>query len=207
MLEIKNVVKCFKKNVVLDHVNLQFEKGKIYGICGENGCGKTVLLKIICGLMNANEGEILYEGKNIAEVKPSFGILFNGDGFFTDLNAFENLNLLASIRHKISQETIRKMIENVGLDPFDKRPVRKYSLGMLQRLSIAQALMEDDEIILLDEPTNALDESGVQRIHKLIKLEQEKNKIILLTSHNRFDIDSLCNNTYRIKDGKVLKNE
>lgn len=207
ILEIKGLVKDFKNHRVLDHIDLKMESGKIYGLCGENGCGKTVLLKTICGFMKPSQGEILYDGQSMVEADPMFGIIFNGDGFFMDMSGFDNLQLLASIRNLIDNHRIREMIEKVGLDPNDKRSVRKYSLGMKQRLSIAQAFMEDNAILLLDEPMNALDEDGVKQIHQLIRDERDKGKLIILTSHNRYDIDSLCDVTFKIRDGKVTMHE
>lgn len=207
VIKVENLIKEFKDHCVLNNINLTFESGKIYGICGENGCGKTVLLKIICSLMSKTSGKVLFNDKDIDEQSNLFGIMFNGDGFFMDISGFDNLQLLASIQHRISNEEIKTMIEKVGLDPADKRPVKKYSLGMKQRLSIAQALMEDNKVLLLDEPTNALDEEGVQMIHTLLREEKAKGKIILLTSHNRYDIDSLADTVYRIKNGKVLHDE
>lgn len=207
ILEIKGLVKDFKNHRVLDHIDLKMESGKIYGLCGENGCGKTVLLKTICGFMKPSQGEILYDGQSMVEADPMFGIIFNGDGFFMDMSGFDNLQLLASIRNLIDNHRIREMIEKVGLDPNDKRSVRKYSLGMKQRLSIAQAFMEDNAILLLDEPMNALDEDGVKQIHQLIRDERDKGKLIILTSHNRYDIDTLCDVTFKIRNGKVTMHE
>lgn len=207
ILEIKGLVKDFRNHRVLDQINLKMESGKIYGLCGENGCGKTVLLKTICGFMKPSQGEILYDGQSMIEADPMFGIIFNGDGFFMDMSGFDNLQLLASIRNLIDNHRIREMIEKVGLDPNDKRSVRKYSLGMKQRLSITQAFMEDNAILLLDEPMNALDEDGVKQIHQLIKDERDKGKLIILTSHNRYDIDSLCDVTFKIRNGKVTMHE
>lgn len=207
ILEIKGLVKDFKNHRVLDHIDLKMESGKIYGLCGENGCGKTVLLKTICGFMKPSQGGILYDGQSMIEADPMFGIIFNGDGFFMDMSGFDNLQLLASIRNLIDNHRIREMIEKVGLDPNDKRSVRKYSLGMKQRLSIAQAFMEDNAILLLDEPMNALDEDGVKQIHQLIRDERDKGKLIILTSHNRYDIDSLCDVTFKIRNGKVTMHE
>lgn len=206
-IEIKNVTKRFKNREVLKDVTLTLKGGSIYGICGENGCGKTVLLKIICGLMGKQGGEILFDGEDIEKVHPSIGIVFNGDGFFMDLNAFENLKLLSEIRNTIDDNRIKESIRMVGLDPDNKQTVRQYSLGMKQRLTIAQALMENDEILLLDEPTNALDEKGVKVIHDLILKEKDKGKVIVLTSHNRYDIDTLCDVIYRIENGRVMQNE
>lgn len=207
VIKVNKLTKKFKDHCVLENIDLIFESGKIYGICGENGCGKTVLLKIICSLMSKSSGEVLFNDKDIDEEESLFGIMFNGDGFFMDMSALDNLNMLASIQHRINADDIKKMIAKVGLNPLDTRPVKKYSLGMKQRLSIAQSLMEDNKIILLDEPTNALDEDGVQMMHALIREEKAKDKIILLTSHNRYDIDSLADTIYKLKGGKVIYEE
>lgn len=208
IVEVKGVSKRFKNSDVLSDVNQVFESGKIYGLCGENGCGKTVLIRLISGLAKPTEGIINYNGINIEKHKQmQIGIVINGSGFFDDMSAFDNLKLLASIRNKITDDDIKRAIYEVGLDPDNKKSVGKYSLGMKQRLCIAQAIMENVEILLLDEPTNALDENGVKLIHKIIRSEKEKGKIIILTSHNKFDIDSLCDVICRIQQGRVFVDE
>lgn len=205
-IEVKDVTKRFKDKTVLDRINYTFESGKIYGLCGVNGSGKTMLLRAISGLIKPTSGEVIIHSdtdpKNI-----SIGIILNKAGFFDELSAFDNLSLLASLRNRISSEHIKEYIAKVGLDPDDKRSVGKYSLGMRQRLSIAQAIMEDPEILLLDEPTNALDEDGVDLVHQIIKDEKAKGKLIILTSHNKYDIDCLSDLILRIKDGRMIEDE
>lgn len=205
-IELKDLSKKFKEKTVLDSVNYTFEGGKVYGLCGINGSGKTMLLRAISGLIKPTGGEVIFhstiEPKNI-----SIGITLNKVGFFEELSAFDNLSLLASLRNKIKKEVIKESISKVGLDPTDARSVSKYSLGMRQRLSLAQAIMENPEILLLDEPTNALDEEGVDLVHNIIREEKAKGKLIILTSHNKYDINTLSDVVLRMKEGRLTEDE
>lgn len=204
-IELKNVCKKFKDKVVLNNINYNFESGKIYGLCGINGSGKTMLLRVISGLVKPSSGNVLINSDDTSSI--SIGITLNKVGFFEELNAFDNLSLLASLRNKISDHEITESLIKIGLDPNNSIEVAKYSLGMRQRLSLAQAIMEDPQILLLDEPTNALDEEGVHLVHKIIKEEKEKGKIVILTSHSKYDIDSLSDTILKIADGKVKEYE
>ncbi len=208
MIEMKNINKCFKEEKILDEINLELYDNRIYGFVGRNGSGKTVLFKLICGYLRADSGEVIVEGKILGkenDFPQSLGALIEKPGFLWYETAFTNLDYLAKIKNQISKEKIMETISLVGLDPYSKKKVGKYSLGMKQRLGIAQAIMEDPNILILDEPMNGLDEAGVELIRKLILQYKNENKIILLASHNKEDIDTLCDEVYFVDSGKIKK--
>ena len=160
IIEVQDVTKSFKGATVLRQINISFEKGKIHGIIGRNGSGKTVLIKTICGLIHPDQGKVIVDGKVIGkdvDFPESIGAIIEAPGFLPSVSAFRNLSYLASLRGRIGRDEIRAAISFVGLDPDDKKAVGKYSLGMKQRLGLAQAIMEDPDILLLDEPTTFLD--------------------------------------------------
>lgn len=203
-IKIKNVSKNFQKQKVLSNINAEFAGGKIYGIIGRNGSGKSVLLKCICGLLHVTDGTVLVNGKIVGkevDFPPNIGFVIETPGFLSNYSAYKNLKYLASIKNDIGEQEIRNYIHMAGLNPDDKKHVGKYSLGMKQRLGIAQAIMENPEILILDEPMNGLDQAGVEEMRKLFLLLKEKGKLILLASHNRDDIDILCDEVYRIDAG------
>ncbi len=203
---VEDIVKSFKGVRVLDHVNISFEKGKIHGIIGRNGSGKTVLIKIICGLVQPDEGHVRVNGKEIGkdvDFPENIGVIIEAPGFLPSLSAYKNLDYLASLKGVIGKEQIRSTISAVGLDPDDKKHVGKYSLGMKQRLGIAQAIMEDPEILILDEPMNALDKSGVAEIRELLLRLKGEGKTILIVSHNSEDICMLCDTVHEMDGGKL----
>ncbi len=203
---VENVTKRFKKKIVLNHINAEFTSGKITGFVGENGSGKTVMMKLLIGLMKPSEGRILYNRKELKkeiDFLPSCGFIIENPGFYDELTGFENLNLLASVQKKISDDEIIRWIQKVGLENSGKR-VGEYSLGMRQRLGIAQALMENPEVVILDEVTNSLDEAGVRLVYTLLEEERKKGKLIIISSHRRDEIDELCDEIYRFKEGKLL---
>ena len=170
-IEVQNVVKRFRDQVVLKNVSISFEKGQIHGIVGRNGSGKTVLFKCICGLMHPEEGVILVNGKRVGrdvDMPEDIGAIIEAPGFLPNYSGYKNLRFLANIRRKIGKEEILNVLKTVGLDPESSKHVGKYSLGMRQRLGIAQAIMEDPEILILDEPMNGLDNAGVQDIRALL---------------------------------------
>lgn len=206
VIEIKDVFLKVKENVILDRVNLQCKKGEICGIIGRNGSGKTILMKCICGFVCPTHGEILVLGKKIGkdtDFIPNAGIIIETPGFIPNYSGIKNLRLLASIQKKISESEIRKVMEKVGLDPDMKRTVKKYSLGMRQRLGLAQAMMENPQILILDEPFNGLDKEGVADMRNyLLKLRNE-GKTILLSSHSTEDIKILCDKVYEMEHGKL----
>lgn len=206
-IEVQNVVKRFRDQVVLKNVSISFEKGKIHGIVGRNGSGKTVLFKCICGLMHPEEGVILVNGKRVGrdvDMPEDIGAIIEAPGFLPNYSGYKNLRFLANIRRKIGKEEILNVLKTVGLDPESRKHVGKYSLGMRQRLGIAQAIMEDPEILILDEPMNGLDNAGVQDIRALLLEIKAQGKTILLASHNHEDIAALCDTVHEM-DGGVLE--
>lgn len=208
VISLKNVSKNIKGKKVLDNISAEFESGIIYGLVGRNGSGKTMLLRAISGLIQIDEGEILLDGETCNSRKSKtmdLGIMIENMGLYPELNAYDNLNYLTGLNKKVSKETINKYIEMVGLDSKDKRPFRKYSLGMKQRLVFAQAIYENPSILLLDEPTNSLDENGVNTIRDIIMELKSKDRIIIITSHNKEDINILTDKIYTISDGRLEK--
>ena len=206
-IEVQNVVKRFRDQVVLKNVSISFEKGQIHGIVGRNGSGKTVLFKCICGLMHPEEGVILVNGKRVGrdvDMTEDIGAIIEAPGFLPNYSGYKNLRFLANIRRKIGKEEILNVLKTVGLDPESRKHVGKYSLGMRQRLGIAQAIMEDPEILILDEPMNGLDNAGVQDIRALLLELKAQGKTILLASHNHEDIAALCDTVHEM-DGGVLE--
>lgn len=206
-IEVQNMVKRFRDQVVLKNVSISFEKGKIHGIVGRNGSGKTVLFKCICGLMHPEEGVILVNGKRVGrdvDMPENIGAIIEAPGFLPNYSGYKNLRFLANIRRKIGKEEILNVLKTVGLDPESRKHVGKYSLGMRQRLGIAQAIMEDPEILILDEPMNGLDNAGVQDIRALLLELKAQGKTILLASHNHEDIAALCDTVHEM-DGGVLE--
>lgn len=205
-IEVQNAVKRFRDQVVLKNVSISFEKGQIHGIVGRNGSGKTVLFKCICGLMHPEEGVILVNGKRVGrdvDMPEDIGAIIEAPGFLPNYSGYKNLRFLANIRRKIGKEEILNVLKTVGLDPESRKHVGKYSLGMRQRLGIAQAIMEDPEILILDEPMNGLDNAGVQDIRALLLKLKEQGKTILLASHNHEDIAMLCDTVHEM-DGGIL---
>lgn len=204
VIEIKDISKRFGEHVVLDHITVSFQKGTIYGIVGRNGSGKTVLLECICGLMHQDDGTILVNGKavgNEIDIAENIGVIIETPGFLPNYSGFRNLQFLMGIRKKISPGTISDTMKLVGLDPNDKKKVGKYSLGMRQRLGIAQAIMENPDILILDEPMNGLDKEGVAEMRQLFLQKKSEGKLILLASHNREDIELLCDEVYEMENG------
>ena len=206
-IEVQNVVKRFRDQVVLKNVSISFEKGQIHGIVGRNGSGKTVLFKCICGLMHPEEGVILVNGKRVGrdvDMPEDIGAIIEAPGFLPNYSGYKNLRFLANIRRKIGKEEILNVLKTVGLDPGSRKHVGKYSLGMRQRLGIAQAIMEDPEILILDEPMNGLDNAGVQDIRALLLELKAQGKTILLASHNHEDIAALCDTVHEMDGGVLL---
>lgn len=202
IIEVFDAVKKFKETTALNHVSVQFEKGKIHGIIGRNGSGKTVLFKCICGFMALTSGKITVKGVPVKPAAPQdIGIIIEEPGFIGSATAYQNLKYLASINHKITKQQIQDTIRMVGLDPDSKKQVRKYSMGMRQRLGIAQAIMENPDILILDEPMNGLDNTGVREIRELLLKLKEEGKTILLASHNREDIEVLCDTVHEMDKG------
>lgn len=208
MISIENLNKQFKNQLVLNNINVKFSNGHIYGIIGRNGSGKTVLLKCICGFLKPTTGVISVNhkivGKDI-DFPENLGFIIETPGFLLNYSGYKNLKYLASIRKKIDSNEIKDSMLLVGLDFADKKHVGKYSLGMRQRLGIAQAIMEKPDILVLDEPMNALDKNGVEEMRRLFLKMKSEGKLILLTSHNREDIEILCDEVYEMEEGILNK--
>lgn len=205
-IQVKNLTKTIRKKTVLHDINITFESGNIYGLYGRNGCGKTMLLRALCGLIYPTEGEILYDGKILhknMDFPENIGVVIENVELLSQYDATENLKLLAQIQGKIGEKEIKEVLEKVGLDPSDKKKVSTFSLGMKQKLAIAQAIMEKPEVLLLDEPTNGLDEESVKRIRELLLEEKERGCIILLASHNKEDLSILADHIVKMKEGTV----
>ena len=210
MIEVIGVSKAFRKTPVLQEVSLTLPKGHIGGIVGSNGSGKTVLLKIICGLMKPDAGEVRVHGQRIGhdvDFPDSTGIIIEAPGFLPFDSGYKNLEYLASLRHLIGREEIETAMRTVGLDPQSRKRVRHYSLGMKQRLGLAQAIMEDPELLILDEPMNGLDKEGASDMRRLLCSFREAGKTILLVSHHADDIDSLCDTVWEMEHGQLHARE
>jgi len=206
VIKIDQVSKFFGEDQVLKEVSIELEKGKAYGIIGNNGSGKTVLFKCICGFMKPDKGIIEVDQKRIGidvDFPENIGIIIETPGFLPHNTGFRNLQILASLRRIIQKADIIKTLEKVGLDPRMKKPVGKYSLGMRQRLGIAQAIMEDPQILILDEPFNGLDKHGVEDIRKIIIELKKQGKTIVLASHNSEDIRILCDTVFEMDAGVI----
>lgn len=208
MIELTKVTKAFKNEEVLKETTIEFEKGKITGIVGRNGSGKTVLMKIICGLLKPTTGTVVVNGQRIGkdvDFPGDIGIIIETPIFVPYQSAMTNLKNLAAIRGKIKDDRIREVIRMVGLNPDDKKRVGKFSLGMRQRLGIAQAIMEDPSLLVLDEPMNGLDKDGVEDMRQLFKQLKEEGKTILFCSHNAEDIAVLCDEVYEMEKGEIKR--
>lgn len=208
IVEISNLTKKFNKQIVLNDITASFEKGKIHGIIGRNGSGKTVLFKCIAGLMHQDFGEIVVNGKRIGkdiDIAERLGIIIETPGFLLNYSGKSNLEMLMGISDKADKKRVRQCMELTGLDPNNNKHVGKYSLGMRQRLGIAQAIMDDPDILLLDEPMNGLDNKGVGEIRSLFMQLREQGKTILLASHNSEDIDILCDEVFEMEAGSIKK--
>jgi len=200
---VEHVYKSFGKEKVLKDVSLIISPGKIYGIVGNNGSGKTVLMKCICGFMRPDKGKIYVDGKRIgkdADFPDSIGVIIETPGFIPHETGYKNLKILAGLKGIVDKEQIRETIKKVGLNPDMKKPVSKYSLGMRQRLGIAQAIMENPTTLILDEPFNGLDKNGVAEMRLLLKELKKQGKAILLASHNARDIEELCDEVHDMED-------
>ncbi len=205
-IEIKNVTKIIKHNTVIDNVSLTVNSGKITGLKGVNGSGKTMLMRLVSGLILPTSGEIIIDGETLGKditFPRSIGTLIENPAFLDNYSGFQNLKLLASIQGKISDEEIREAIIDVELNPDDKKKFRKYSLGMKQRLGIAAAVMEHPDIIILDEPTNALDSDGVQMVKRILQKEKERGALILISCHDLDVLKELSDVIYLMNVGRL----
>lgn len=207
-ITVNHINKNLKGRKILEDVCLEMQSGTVYGFVGKNGSGKTMLFRAISGLMPIDSGTVICNGKQLhkeMKILPNLGIQIENAGLYPELTGFRNLQLLAKLNNKIDDEQIRDTIRKVGLDSFDKRPFHKYSLGMKQRIVLAQALMEKPDILMLDEPTNTLDEDGINDIRNLILEEKRRGALIMIASHNKEDIHLLADIVYQIKEGCVLR--
>lgn len=205
IVKVENVTKYFKQEKVLDDVNMNLETGHIYGIVGKNGAGKTVLFKIIAGFIKPSSGKVTVAGKIIGvdrDFPDSLGLIIETPGFLSQYNAYQNLLYLANINNKISKEDIKEAIRMVGLDPDSNKKVGKFSLGMRQRLGIAQAIMENPNLIILDEPMNGLDKKGIEDVKELLLKLKGDGKTILMASHYAEDME-ICDEVFQMEDGKL----
>jgi ABC-2 type transport system ATP-binding protein len=208
MIELKDVNKTIKQQVILDHVSLRIPKGGIYGFVGRNGSGKSMLFKAICGFISVDSGSIIVDHKRIGEeidFPMNMGVIIEKPALIPYMTGMDNLRYLASIQKKITQDRIAATMQLVGLDPLSKKKVRAYSLGMKQRLAIAQAMMEEPDILILDEPMNALDQQAASLVKDLLKQEKDRNCTILICSHIAGDLEELSDQLYRIENGAVTR--
>lgn len=204
IIDIEHLNKTFKNTTVVKDVSVSFEQGKIHGIIGRNGSGKTVLFKCICGFVPITSGRIKVRNKLVGkdvDIPENVGIIIESPGFLPNYSGFKNLSFLAKLQNKIDKEKIKDTIRFVGLDPDDKKHVGKYSMGMRQRLGLAQAIMEDPDILILDEPMNGLDKQGVEEIRNCLLQLREQGKTILIASHNAEDIRVLCDTVCEMDGG------
>lgn len=206
VIEVKNVSLSIKENKILNNINVSFERGKIHGLIGRNGSGKTMLMKCICGFVKCTSGEIIVNGERVGkDVDFPFntGIIIENPSFIPYYSGYKNLKMLAELNGKTKKEDVIASIESVGLDPKMKRSVKKYSLGMRQRLGFAQAIMDNPDILILDEPMNGLDVDGVDDIRKCLMELRNQGKTILIASHYAEDIEILCDTVHEIKKGYI----
>ena len=207
-IEITNLKKVIKGTIVLDDINYTFSGGRIYGLCGKNGCGKTMLMRLIAGLIYPSSGTIRIKdkvlGKDIS-FPESVGMLIENPSFLNDYTGKQNLEMLAGLQKNVDKAEVRRVLEQVGLDPDDKRKFYKYSLGMRQRLGIAAAIMGSPELILLDEPINAIDTDGVHEIRAIIRGLSAENRIIIVASHDKSEMDYLADEKIYMSEGRLIK--
>lgn len=206
MIELKNISKEFKNKRIFSGVNITVETGKCVGIIGENGCGKSVLMKLICGFSKPDSGEVIIDGEKLGEHRDfiqNCGVIINSPDFIGHYTGFENLMLLASIRKKIGKIEVLDVLKKVGLDAAAKTKYKNYSLGMKQRLRLAQAIMENPDYLILDEPMNALDTEGIAIADSIINEYHSLGRTILMTSHNANDLERHCDYVLKVENGSV----
>lgn len=206
IIRTENATKYIRGALILDKVNVEFESGKIYGLQGPNGSGKTMLMRLVGGLIRPTSGKVYIDGNKLGQsfdFPTSMGLLIENPAFLPNYTGLKNLELLAGIKENVSLEQLRQTIRDVGLNPDDKRKYRKYSLGMKQRLGIAAAIMEEPDLILMDEPTNALDDAGVEQICQLLRRERDRGALILMACHDAAILEKMADEIYTIYEGKV----
>ena len=206
-IKIKNLTKRYGEAEVLSNINMMLESGKIYGLVGRNGSGKTMLMRLMCGLILPTEGKVLIEGKELGkdmDFPDSLGLLIENPAFLDSRSGFANLKLLAEIRNTVTDDDIRECIRRVGLDPDDRKKYKKYSLGMKHRLGIAGAVLEKPDILLLDEPTNALDTKGVEMLKQVVKEEKQRGALVVVTCHDTDVLEEIADKIYFMENGRLM---
>lgn len=205
-IRLKNVTKKIKQDILLDHISLEFRGGKVYGLQGKNGSGKTMLMRTVCGLITLSDGEIDIDGeilhKDISFPR-NIGALLENPSFLNGYTGLENLKLLADIQGRIEEKELRDCLAKVGLDADDKRVYRKYSLGMKQKLGIAAAVMGSPDIVILDEPINAIDEAGVEKVREILRGLKERGSVIIVACHDREELELLSDEIIKISKGRI----
>lgn len=206
-IEVKNAVKKLKGNKVLDDVSIELESGKVYGLCGSNGSGKTMLMRLLCGLLIADDGDVLINGEKIGndiDFPKSVGLLIENPALLEGYSGFENLRMITQILGRVGKLEILQALRRVGLNPDDNKKVKKYSLGMKQRLGIAMAIVEAPDLILLDEPTNALDFTGIEKVKKIIFEERDRGALIVVSCHDKTILDEISDQVFTLQDGRIV---
>ena len=207
VVRLEDYCKSFKSAEVLKNINLTLESGKVIGLKGKNGSGKTMLMRAISGLILPTSGKVYINDKELGRqisFPPSIGILIENPSFIGNYTGLKNLKVLASIQNRVSDEQIRKALKDIGLDPDDKRTYRKYSLGMKQKLGIAAAVMENPDIIILDEPINALDDVSVEKVHDILEEQKKRGAVIIIACHDKEELDQLSDEIIEISDGRII---
>lgn len=209
-LEVINATKIIDKKIILDNINLKLKSGRIYGLRGKNGAGKTMLFRLISGLIFPTEGRVVIDGEELGKeisFPRSIGILIENPGYIPNFSGFKNLRMIANIKGIIGDEQIRETMTLLGLDPDSRKKVRKYSLGMKQKLGVSMAVMEEPDIIILDEPVNALDEASVRIVHDLLQQHKERGALIIVASHDREELDILADEIFIMENGRIVGSE
>ncbi len=205
-IEVRNLTKRISGNLILDNINIKMTRGKIYGLKGKNGSGKTMLMRAICGLILPTEGEVIIDGQVLGKdisFPNSLGALIESPGFISNYSGFKNLEILSEIQDKIDDNKVNEVLTMVGLDPKEKKKFKKYSLGMKQKLGIAAAIMEEPEIIILDEPTNALDESSVISLRKTLQKYRDAGALIIISCHDSEELEFLSDEIFFMENGRL----
>ena len=207
-INVNQATKYIRNALILDNVNLDLRSGNIYGLQGPNGSGKTMLMRLIAGLLHPTSGSVVVDGKVLGvdlDFPPSIGMLIENPAFLAEYTGFQNLRLLAQLQGKVGDVEIGEALSKVGLLEHDSRKYRKYSLGMKQRLGIAAAIMEAPEVLILDEPTNALDDEGIEQICQIIRAEKDRGALVIMSSHDAAILNSLADEIYIVSEGRVNK--
>ncbi|MCD7785447.1 MAG: ATP-binding cassette domain-containing protein [Oscillospiraceae bacterium] len=207
ILELQNVTKTIKGVTILDNITLTMQGGKVYGFQGKNGSGKTMLMRLICGLIKPTSGQVIINGEILGKdisFPRSVGVLIENPSFLSEYTAFKNLKLLSDLRDNLSDDELKAILSDVGLDPVDKRKYRNFSLGMKQKLGIAAAVMGEPELVILDEPINAVDDAGVENIRHILARLKENGSLIIVACHDREELELISDEILKIDAGRIL---